>query len=622
MNRTIFLRELRVGLLQELVIVGTLLSLFAAGVWLAAAVYDQPIREMVAELLLFPVVLAGLLAFSSGARTFTAESRRRQELFFFILPISRRALWLSLIGGRLAAAFPVPALLVLANGLLRDGLPGLRHLGPGGMAVFLVLFASGACLSLFFRRDTVAYLAGALITFPVVAQTLAFTTSGFSPGSLRERLSALSVGLLAAAFLGLSWFFFQRGEVQARTRQLANLTLVGGTLTSFLLLLGDVTLSPFLDRFAGPWTQATALPNPLPVWEISTARQASPSGRYLAVVETLRERPGISRVTVIETATGRRVGEHRWRDLAWVSWDARKQVLGILCRDDGGPFFWRMGEKPRTLWVLLTPEGREIARRLFWHWNTAMAFRSGPDLLVEENGGNIRLISLLEPEHAPVLIEMVQPGTWSITPTRQGILVQAEKTWHVADGAARELRADEREAWLQSMASRETELRRKARLLASGSSAEDPLLEWRAFMVQDDIVLYLPAGGAGGRAALYDGTLDREIPLPGCNRGRSAAPGLISTLSGPAFLASFDCRIDTASGPKTIRSRHYFYLPGSGSAKPLPGLDPVLENRFIRLAWLDERTAIWRPEKGETWKILQNGHARTLWPTQSSELLQ
>lgn len=293
MNRTIFFRELRVGLLQELVSVGILLGLSALGGWVAAAVYGLPVREMAEDLLLFLIVLAALLAFSSGARTFTAESQRRQEMFFFTLPISRSTLWLSLIAGRLIAALPVPAVLVLANALLYDGLPGLRHLGFAGMAVFLALFASGACLSLFFRRDTVVYLAGPLITFPVVAQVLAFAAWGFSGGSmLQEGLSALSVGFLATAFLGLSWFFFQRGEVQARTRQLANATFLGVTLAVILLLLGAGMQNPVLEKLAGPWTQYPDSPAFSPPLEIKMARLVSPDGRYLAVAEALSQRPG------------------------------------------------------------------------------------------------------------------------------------------------------------------------------------------------------------------------------------------------------------------------------------------------------------------------------------------
>jgi len=627
MNRTIFLRELRIGLLQELVSVGTLLSLFAAGGWLAATVYGQPVREMAEDLLLFMIALAALLAFSSGARTFTAESRRRQELFFFTLPVSRRALWLSLIGGRLVPALPVPALLVLVNDLLPEGLPGLRHLGSGGMAVFLALFASGACLSLFCRRDTVAYLAGTLITFPVVAQTLAFTISDFSSGSLREGLLTFSVGLLAAAFLGLSWFFFQRGEGQARTRQLANATFLGVTLASVLLLIGAGTQPALLEEFAGPWTQDPVPRDPLLSWEVETARLVSPGGRYLAVAEALSRQQRIWKITVVETATGRRVGERHWRDLRWVSWDAREEVLRILCRDHALPLFWSIGEEPVTAWIGLTPDGRELTRDRFWEFHTAASFRKGPDLLVDQRGYMSRLILLKEPRNTPVLAEISQSKEW-ILPLPWGAMVWGETIWRMEDGRVRGLKSDAVGALTSQMTSRRRDLAQRAggheplpdglRGAAAVLQAIKDLLPF-AYSAEADVGLYLPVRGLDGRATLNDGALDHEISLPGCERGPSAVPELKAAPSSDHLLVRFKCRTATTSAQTTGSYRHFSYVPGSGSVKPLPGLDPVLDDRAIRLAYLDEQTAIWRPEKGETWKILRDGQVRTLWPPRSGE---
>jgi hypothetical protein len=150
---------------------------------------------------------------------------------------------------------------------------------------------------------------------------------------------------------------------------------------------------------------------------------------------------------------------------------------------------------------------------------------------------------------------------------------------------------------------------------------KDRLIERPIFggvSLPEKLALYLPTGGSEARIHLYDGSLGREIPLPSCPAGPAKNQELVPTRNSPAFLIRYQCRHVGASG-QALQPRHFYYFPGSGSPKALPALDRVLDGKPILLAYLDEQTAIWRPEKGETWKILRDGQVRTLWPPRSGE---
>lgn len=621
MKKAIFLRELRVGLFQELVAAGGALGMLTAVGWVAVFKFDQAFRDIEEALSGILLLLLAILAFSSGARTFTAESRRRQERFLYVLPISRGALWLSLVGGRLAASLPVAMLLFLIGFLLPGSPLSWDYLGAGGVALYVVLFASGCCFPLLFRRDTVAYLAGFLIVAPVLFQVMSFALQGISSAFLSELLWVVSADLLSTTFLLLSWFFFHRGELHFRARQIAHFALLSVALAVILLLIGTVTQSPFLDRFTGPWTQDLASQVPLFNLGTSPAPLVSTGGRYLAVVETLRARPGSSRVTIVETATGRRIGEHRWRGYGWVSWDARREVLRIFCRDITMPFFWRAdGINTVSELIWLTPEGRKLTHQRFDQTiMTVLPLPDGSDLL-QDFSSRTRLLRWTGPEDFRVLAEMTETG--EIFPWRgRGAIVA-----HLSDGRVvrqvvngalgQALSLDE---FLQPylLFLRDMEEKSGQRLLKPGSN-KDRHLERPVFggiSLPDKLALYVPMSGSDARVHLYDGALDREILLPVCSGGPAADPELIPTRNSLAFLIKYKCRGVGASG-RDVQRRHFYYLPGSGSLKPLPALDPVMGDQPILLAYLDEQTAIWKLERGETWKILKDNQIRTLWPPQ------
>lgn len=626
MKRAIFLRELRVGLLQELVAAGVVLVILAAARWLALSWFDQPIDETKGTVTVsfFLIALLALLAFSSGMRASTSEARQRQETFFYVLPIPRGSLWLSIIGGRLAVSLPIMTLLFLAGPLLA-GAPFDWSLGAGALALYVALFASGCCLSLLFHRSMTACLAGLLIVYPVLTQIELFTNQGFSSDLVSGLLWTVSAGLLSAAFLLLSWFFFQGGELQVRARQLNYLTLLGLTLAMILLFIGAVTQSPFLDRFMGPWTQdLDSQIHPLN-WRTSPARLVSPGGRYLAVVETLRARPGISRVTVVETATGRHIGQYRWRGWGWVSWDAQHEALRILCSGRALPFFWNMGSNTASEWIELTPEGRQLTLHRLDIAMETLSLADGSDI-IQDTSSRTRLVRWESPKGFRVLAEIPEAG--SLFPWRgKGALVSHRSTTRMVRQVMNGVVSPtlDLDVFLEPylLFLREIEARSGQRLLKT--IGKDHLLKtpvFRGVSLPDRLALYLPAGGSGTRVHLYDGSLGQDIPLPACSNGMASALELIPTRNSLALLIRYQCRDVGAPGSQTLERRHFYYLPGSGSPKARSDLDQVLDGRPILLAYLGEQTAIWRLEKGETWKILQGGQIRTLWPTQNSELSQ
>ena len=132
----------------------------------------------------------------------------------------------------------------------------------------------------------------------------------------------------------------------------------------------------------------------------------------------------------------------------------------------------------------------------------------------------------------------------------------------------------------------------------------------------DGLALYLPTGGADGRISLYDGSLDREIPLPACQQGRVTFPEMISAHDELSWLLRFRCLVRSPFGVQA-EFRSFYYVPGSGQPKNLSASNRALGEEPIFLAYLDERTAIWSPGRGETWKILRDGQIRTLWPPQA-----
>lgn len=617
MKKAIFLRELRVGLFQELVAAGGALGMLSAVGLLAVFQFDQAFRDIEEALLVILSLLLAFLVFSSGARTFTAESRRRQERFLYILPISRGALWFSLVGGRLAASLPMATLLFLIGFLVRGAPLSRDHLDAGIVVLYVFQFASGCCLPLLFRRDTVAYLAGLLFVVPILAGVLNDILQGTS-----SDVRVVSFFLLSATFLLLSWFFFHQGELHFRARQITHFVLLIVALVLILLLIGAATQSSFLDRFTGPWTQDLASQAPYHSdLDIFPAPLVSTGGRYLAVVETLRERPGSSRVTIVETATGRRIGKHRWRGYGWVSWDARREILRIFCRNTTMPTSWRLdGINTVSELISLTPEGRELAHHRFDQPITAaLPLRDGSDLL-RDFSTSTRLFRWTSPEDFRVLAEMT--GAGEIFPWRgRGAIVahlsNGRVVRQVVNGAlGQALSVDE---FLQPylLFLRDIEEKSGQRLLKPGSD-KDRLLERPVFggiSLPDKLALYVPMSGSDARVHLYDGALDREILLPVCSGGPAVDPELIPTRNSLAFLIKYKCRGVGASG-QDVQRRHFYYLPGSGSLNPLPALDPVMGDQPILLAYLDEQTAIWKLERGETWKILKDNQIRTVWPPQ------
>lgn len=619
MNGTVFLRELRSGLIHGAACLVPAIGIVLVAGWLRHS--DNFVAISAASL----AVLVWIIIFASGARTFSLEDRQDQWLFWYSLPVSRDALWLSMVGGRMIASLLSLGLLLIV--LFLSGLPDLAlpqglQAGRGwlplsalALSSYATIFASGYCVSLVIRRTLLIHVTGLVLLWILLFSMARYVQLGqglAGPAGFDLFFLAALFFFLAAVFSLLSWLFFRRGELHIWKRRAVNLGALVLALASTLWLIRMITRPPLVDLVAGPWIQPLSSYSEARIDVSGTGRLVSVGGQYLAVVESLENRLGYSRISLIETATGRLVGQRRWNDLEWVSWGGREQVLRIVSFD-WDPFLMRY---TGTVMHRVTPEGRILSQSRFQLPPDLITLQGGSDLLIESVASGTRVVLLAEPERARVLMELPGVLAWSTQPLRrQGVFVflkdsrinQPWDIWHIAGGTVRKVQ--DKESIFRSPS--QVRLQQRFGRPAFAQALQDPDLahadQRLALSLPDSLALSV---GTDGSAALYDGTLDREIPLPGCTR-RASSPELIPHRNNLAFLVRLQCG-DAASTSEEIQRRHFYYLPGFGRAKPLPALDRVMEKSPDPLAYLDEQTVIWR--EGETWKSLRQGQLRILWP--------
>jgi hypothetical protein len=645
--RAIFLRELQAGLVPDVIICLLALAAFTAveRALMGGGTPSEDARQGI-DLVLFGC--AALLSFASGARTFPREIKERRLLSLYILPISRGTLWCALVGGRLIACTAALATLFLAR---RSILLTLVQMEPllGSLVLLValipVLFMAGVCSSLTFENNATVYLIGYPLAFFSVFQIIGLAKAGFSswrPTGLVDWFWTLSLALLFFVLSALSWWFFRLGDLTVRRRSLAKQVHLTLALLCTFGVTGAATHSTLLANRLGPWVQdQVAHGHP---WERDQQRAASPGGRYLAIAERLAGRPGLSRLNIVETSSGRVITTQMWHDLLWARWSAHEQELYLLLRDHWAPEPWRTLLAPQRTWVRLSPEGKELSRFPLGSIPISAFLPDGTDLIINDTGDKIQLLDLKNRPVPSVIQEIPRiPQLWPVHLYRnsQGVIVfdTLGSRWWVKNGKVHRIDSsddryfgrpaeidlywqDDPALSLWTRTSTNPKPKRRATGLAPTAIPEEARL-LNEFLIRSDqrpsisrpesLAIYLPTGGRDGIVSLYDGVLDREIPLPVCTGGRAVFPELIAAESGPAFMIRFQCHVPARAG-NTVRARHFYYLPGSGAVKPLPVLDRIMAHRPLLLAYLDERSAIWLSEDNRTWTLLRNGQLRTLWP--------
>lgn len=704
--RAIFVREFRSAALQESGSLLLILSLFLViERWKVSSgqVLEQ-IRPAMDAALLAVVALWG---FATGARCFSEALKRRRFLYLYSLPLSRNRLWSALAAGRLTAGLVSLAVLFLVRPSLLQGIRAAREdislALPWLLALYFVLLAAGLCFSQVFQRTTTACLVGYPAALILLLQALGYLFDGVPPARLWQssaNLVWLSAGALLLLLL-LSWGFFVIGENAVRRRSLLNQISLAMILSGTLMTVGAASRLAWPE---GPWLQTPPRYDPdsasFPTYK---SRPVSAGGRYLAVVERLYERPGYSRLHVIETATGRILETRRWRGLRWAGWSGQREVLQVVISPTAFHDPWAVRE-PEATWIRLEPSGRELSRRRLGVFVDA-SFADGATLLLDRQKTEGRLLRLEGNGRTILLARVSSPENAQISSLRrQGALLASMKepwnAWHIVGPSARELRRPDAapsinlisgdfamfssentrhdfksenlkhflfgplpgrwdsyrfvdpspndylvlgptvsafalsrhnqalslwvrrlgsSGWIRLSRGLSLDANKKEEERRGSEITRRPILrhiqvdQKPSISFLDRLALYLPMGGADGRAAIYDGALDREIPLPTCRQGKAALPELISARDERTWLLRFRCIVPSPLGVK-IEFRHFYYLPGSGQPQDLSALDREIGEEPILLAYLDERTAIWRPEEGETWKILRDGQIRTLWP--------
>ena len=646
--KAIFVRELRAGFLPDAVILLLALATFAVveRAMVVGGELSEEARQGI-DLALFGS--AAVLSFASGARTFPRELKVRRLLSLYTFPISRGALWCALVGGRFTGtAAALVGLLLIRPSILST----LADPAVGAMAPLLtlvpVLFAAGLCFALTFEHTVLVYLIGYPVTIYSVVQALGLANAGapsWRPSGFVVWLWTPALASIFLVFLALSWWFFQLGDFTVRRRSLARQALLAIFLLGSLGLTGAVTHRLLLADRSGQWMHRPVLSAP---WLSYQERSASPGGRYLVIAERPMGRSDIARLSVVETATGRVITTQIWHDLRWASWSGKEQVLHLLALDHWAPEPWRTLLAPQPAWIRLSPEGKELSRFRLGNIRAVAFLPDGTDLITHDIHSKIQLLCLQSQPTPLVLGEIPWSKEWQpISPLsycRKGTVFGAiGSMWRVENRGPRKLSSSESQGfgppaqiglrwpkdvttislWTRSLNSlnwvqRARDLTPIAPVVRDFRSLAPVHVrkgQRPSISFPEGLAAYLPEGGGGdGLASLYDGALDREIPLPACVGGRAVSPELIAAQSGPAFLVRFQCRVP-ASLREKIRFRHFYYLPGSGTVKPLPALDRMMTEEKISLAYLAETSAIWRSEGRETWMTLRDGKLRTLWPS-------
>ncbi len=413
MRRALFGREFRAALVPNLVTVGAILGTLAAveklyGLRLGKA---EDISIVIDFVLLIGLVASGFIA---GERCFPAELKEQRMLFLSSLPMSRGWTWLAIVSARLAAAVLSMALaIVLRRPLLTLGrteqISQLEIAQAAGLLLlsYCLLFAAGTLFALLFRRTLFVYAVGyPLLGLLLVEAFLADSYSTYQPWleSLQRAPFEARPGtlLLLAAFLSLlllpwlllSRWCFVRGEIGNPTRRIKNQFLFGFVTAMYLGLVFGAAGSASLAEIHDTWEEidsSWAWAEPL---NKSEPYGVSADGRYLFVLETLKDRHFFVRVTVVDTRSGQIQGRSIYGGLGWAFWSETGDVLNLLVLNNTPFGRWGYLRSGAVEWIRLTPEAREISQARFRGVDAVKILPGGYAVVADRDDDQSRVLLL------------------------------------------------------------------------------------------------------------------------------------------------------------------------------------------------------------------------------------
>ncbi|HEY0554801.1 MAG TPA: hypothetical protein VGG20_11085 [Thermoanaerobaculia bacterium] len=462
MRRALFAREFRSALVPNLITVGVILATLAVierlfGLRLGKA---EDVRVFTDAALLIGLVVSG---FISGERCFPSEVKESRMLFLSSLPIPRSWAWLIIVSARLLAALASLIAVFLVRRPLLTFLPSGHLSGLDlGLDAALLLFAyvfffsAGNLFALLFRRPLFSYLAGFLILVFLLGETSAsvaysmiepylveLATSPFRllDSSPVPRIAAF-LGILFVSSIFLSCRLFVRGEVGSLKRRIENQVLFGVTATAFL---GFVFCAESSTTFASVWGTWT---NDLPA---SQAGQGliygiSPNGKYLSVLEALKSRPFIRRMTIIDTGSGHVLGRHIYAGLSLFFWSSHGDVLNLVTLNNSPLDRWGYLIPGTADWLRLSPQAREISKHRFREMAEVKTLEDGRAIAVfrQASQGRVLLLDGATGLASERIRAPLDGGIW-LQGNGQAVLVYFEnvlvprKAW-IVDSQAHEVR--------------------------------------------------------------------------------------------------------------------------------------------------------------------------------------
>ncbi len=411
MKRALFPLEFRRIFIPTLIFLGSIRVTLLIGEQFRSVLRpDLPAASLAFDSVALVLLVAS--GYFSGLAAFSQDFKQKYMFFLQALPLSKSALWWTLLLANLSAA-----LLSLGVALLWTEL-GAKPLLLG-LLIHLVLFCAGSGYALLFRNLSVIAAVGAFATLATLAVTVLLLISFvsdplFSRNELVPRsgmsggqpawipgLSELQPDLvyflfcmlaLLLLYVFLSYRFFVAGEFYILKVRLKNAGLL---LACHLGIFVVLAVAQDFSTFVASDPMEARCPWGAP-FDACTA--VSPRGDRLAVVERSRRHPQFARVSIVDVKTGKLSGRIRLRGVREIGWSSTGESLIVDLADDAplARCSYLLPPSDSLAWV--SPDGREMSRTRFRFSRILIeSFAAGNRLLVVTKSGGRGYVLSIDP---------------------------------------------------------------------------------------------------------------------------------------------------------------------------------------------------------------------------------
>lgn len=405
MKRTLFIRELRSALPPQLIA----LAIFLGGALVTEKAFHVQLANLGISLDFLVLSLFMLSAVLTGERCFSVELKDRRYFFLASLPLYRGWTWFCIVSARLLAGLLGLAAVELFLAARSPFWRMIKEIGSDSIPLlallylhYLFFFSIGASFSLLFRRLLPVFAAGSLCLIISSGLMLQWTLYGYSASSLSSPTTVtpdqkfyllwyIGVLLVALSLIGLSWQFFIKGEFGSTKRLIRSSLCLVLTLSGALLLHLFITTDPGIARVGSCWIMR----QPTFTWEeMVPQRPVSDEGHYVFMHESLSHRPRFSRITLLDTSTGRNMGRWSSSGVLWAGWVG--DTLRFLTVNDSPWNHWGLPKATSVDLIDVGLDGRELWRRNIKNAQAFAPFPNAQRLLLVLRDKDVGKISLLD----------------------------------------------------------------------------------------------------------------------------------------------------------------------------------------------------------------------------------